>query len=64
MKSGPQKSNVSCNPFKNNGLIIAIISRLPIEFIEAIRELDYDNIALNKVFYNTGIKERLVKAGK
>lgn len=50
-------------PFQNGGLIIAIVSRLPQEFLEEAISADLDYIALKKAAISTGIYERLEKAG-
>ena len=48
--------------FKNSGLIIAIISKLPEDFIKKMYEEDLDYFNLNKAAYSTGIHKILKEA--
>lgn len=51
-------------PFKNGGLIIAIVSRLPEDFKKEMTDADLDRIELKKASESTGIHEILQKAGR
>lgn len=54
----------SSGPFRNGGLIIAIISRLPKDYLDDMRESDIDTIELQKFVAKTGIHDILKKSGK
>ena len=49
-------------PFKNGGLILAIVSRLPEEFKKEMLEADQDRIELKKAAESTGIHSILKEA--
>lgn len=51
-------------PFKNAGLVIGIISRLPEDFKQDCEDTDVAYIALQKASIKTGIHEKLKKADK
>lgn len=48
--------------FKNGGLIIAIVSRLPKEFTDEMKEADLDRIKLTEAAVSTGVYDRLSSA--
>lgn len=50
--------------FRNGGLIFCIVSKLPEETVNEMKEADLDYIALQKAAENTKIKKILEKAGK
>lgn len=49
-------------PFRNGGLIIAIASRLPADFVQEMRESDLDAIELQRAAARTGIHAKLKRA--
>jgi len=51
-------------PFKNGGLVIAIASRLPKDFIEKMQATDQDSLDLNVAAERTGIADILKSAKK
>jgi hypothetical protein len=51
-------------PFKNGGLIIAIASRLPKEFVSEMTKADEDTIALQQAAAKTGIHKVLKDSGR
>lgn len=50
-------------PFQNAGLSIAIISELPNEIVQDMKNVDMDTINLKKAAEKTGIEKKLAKAG-
>ena len=50
--------------FKNGGLVIAIVSRIPEDFKKSMTDTDQDRLDLEKAVVNTGIHKILEKAGK
>ena len=50
-------------PFRNGGLCIAIVSRLPESFVQSMLEQDEDQLALKKTADSTGIERILTAAG-
>jgi len=53
----------SSGPFENGGLIIAIGSRLPEDFLSDAREADLDRLRLYKASQSSGIHRKLKQAG-
>jgi hypothetical protein len=51
-------------PFQNGGLIIAIASRLPVDFVQGMRDQDLGEIELQKAAARTGIHQKLAKADR
>jgi hypothetical protein len=51
-------------PFKNGGLIIAIASRLPAEFVQEMADADLNEIELQRAAAKTGIHSRLAKSDR
>jgi len=54
----------SSGPFQNGGLIVAIASRLPQDFVEDMLKNDEDTLRLHLTAQKTGIYEMLKKADK
>lgn len=51
-------------PFRNGGLIVAIVSRIPQDFLDEMSANDEDQIKLTQAAIDTGIYEKLDKAEK
>ena len=51
-------------PFQNGGLIVAIVSRIPQDFLDEMTANDEDQIKLTRAAIDTGIYEKLDKAEK
>lgn len=56
--------NTKGNPFSNAGLVLAIVSRLPMELIEGLADQASDADRLKKAAEKTGIAARLKKASE
>lgn len=52
------------NPFANNGLVLAIRSRMPAKALNQMKEADEDYLNLTEAAEKTGIKENLKAAGR